>query len=250
MNNKQNGNRPKSTFQRYLPYIFLGIIVICFISVFSYTVNHKLDLNGDNATYIQLARNMAEGHGYTTLNLEGEYVPASHFPPGYSALLSFFMRIGIDSLMAFKILNGIFLGLGIIILYFITWKVTKQLYLAFSIAILSVLAPSTLHFAGMVMSEMSYMLATVLAILSLFLYDRQMAKKTRPGIKIQPSVSLLQIPVFLHSYPIRRCGILHPFHWKQHLICHPCIFLVQKRMESRHRIRGGHRGLPFTVDHP
>lgn len=196
MNNKQNGNRPKSTFQRYLPYIFLGIIVICFISVFSYTVNHKLDLNGDNATYIQLARNMAEGHGYTTLNLEGEYVPASHFPPGYSALLSFFMRIGIDSLMAFKILNGIFLGLGIIILYFITWKVTKQLYLAFSIAILSVLPPSTLHFAGMVMSEMSYMLATVLAILSLFLYDRQMAKKRDPELKSSQVSPFYKSPYF------------------------------------------------------
>ena len=93
-------------------YIYWGLsalYLIFFICMYNYTYDPKLDLNGDNAIYIQLARNIADGHGYCSIDVDGNEVPASHFPPGYSTILSIAMLLGVKSLLGFKILNAIFL---------------------------------------------------------------------------------------------------------------------------------------------
>ncbi|MBO5874788.1 MAG: hypothetical protein J6Q35_07165, partial [Rikenellaceae bacterium] len=74
------------------------ILAVVFLFVYSWCFDVKLDLNGDNATYISLARNIADGLGYSTINPDG-VKPTSTYPPGYPALLSVFMFLGIDSLI-------------------------------------------------------------------------------------------------------------------------------------------------------
>ena len=91
--------------KKYLPYLVLALV---FVASYQFCFDSKLDLNGDNASYIQLARTLSEGHGYSNASPSG-FTPASHFPPGYPAFLSFFMMLGIDNLIFFKILNGILL---------------------------------------------------------------------------------------------------------------------------------------------
>ena len=61
-------------------------LVLFFGIIYFMSLDTKLDLNGDNAIYIQLARNLSDGMGYSQLTLNG-VVPASHFPPGYSDIL-------------------------------------------------------------------------------------------------------------------------------------------------------------------
>lgn len=207
------GNSQPHRFQRLLPWLAWGIFTLCFIGIYAYTLDPKLDLNGDNASYIKLAHTLAEGHGYSNVDLEGNYVPASHFPPGYPFLLSVFIRLGMDSLIGFKILNGVFLFLAVSILYFITLKTTRQTCLAFSIAMLSLLSPSLMHFAGIAMSEISYLLATVLSLASLFLYDRQARGKSTNGTDGSP-FRFYQSPYFYTaflfaaaSYYIRTIGV-------------------------------------------
>lgn len=156
--------------KRYVLYILAAAFAACFVWLFSYTMDPKLDLNGDNAIYIQLARNMADGHGYSSQNVDGNYTPASHFPPGYSAILSVAITCGITSLAGFKILNGIFLFLSLCGLVYIVSRLTRQVYFSFAIAVLVLLCPVLMHFAGIVMSEMSYMLCTVVTLVALFQY--------------------------------------------------------------------------------
>ena len=55
----------------------LAGIVFCIVYVSAF--DSKLDLNGDNAAYLSLARSLAEGEGYTSLTVNGR-VPASQFP--------------------------------------------------------------------------------------------------------------------------------------------------------------------------
>lgn len=163
--------------KRYVPSLLLLLFTVFFIGLYAYTVDPKLDLNGDNASYIKLARDLADGHGYSNQGLDGNWTPASHFPPGYPAILSVFVRLGVDSLMGFKVLNAVFFFLSVVILGFLIRKVTGQIYLAFSVSVLAVMSPSLLYFSGMAMSEMSYMAATMLSLLSLFLYRQQAGQR-------------------------------------------------------------------------
>ena len=152
-----------------LHYLLLILIGVTLLGTYSYTLDEKLDLNGDNATYIILARNMAQGLGYSNVTVDG-IKPASHFPPGYSFILSIFMRMGIDNLLFFKILNAIFLFASLCLLFFVFKRSTKQVWLITAILILCCFSTQLLHFAGMVMSEMSYMFFTVLGVFALWQY--------------------------------------------------------------------------------
>lgn len=163
--------------KKYIPYILLTVFSVFFIYMYAYTVNPKLDLNGDNATYIRLARNLADGHGYSLQNTEGEFKPTSVWPPAYPFALSLLIRTGVDSLMGFKILNAVFCFLSLLCVAFLVERLTKQRYLAFSVAVLTVMSPQLLSFAGMAMSEMFYMLATVCTLLALYLYAQRDSKR-------------------------------------------------------------------------
>lgn len=187
-----------------ISYILSALFAIYYIFIFSYTVDPKLDLNGDNATYIELARNIADGHGYKHINTYGDTTPASHFPPGYSTILSVAIMLGIKSLMGWKILNGIFLFISVTVLAFMVKKLTGQTYLAFGIAILTVLCPTLMHFAGIVMSEMSYMLCTVISLFALYMYDMKSPEK-RYGFLSSPWFYLAAV-MAVGAYHIRTVG--------------------------------------------
>ena len=97
-------------------YIFLLLLSAVFAYTFTQTFDSKLNLNGDNVHYMQLAKNLAAGNGYSYNTPEG-MMPASHYPPGYSAFLAVFIFLGINNLIFFKILNGILLLGGLIGLF-------------------------------------------------------------------------------------------------------------------------------------
>lgn len=149
--------------------VYILILTAIFATVYVSTFDPKLDLNGDNATYIELARNLSDGMGYSTISPKG-VVPASHFPPGYSAFLSVFMSLGIDNLVFFKALNGILLFGAIILLWLMLRQLTARRELAFSIAVLTSLSPLLLTFSSIVMSEMLYMFCASLALFALWRY--------------------------------------------------------------------------------
>lgn len=185
-------------------YCLVGLLTALCIGLFAYTVDPKLDLNGDNVAYIKLAHALADGQGYANVSADGTVLPASHFPPGYPAILSVMMRLGLDSLMAFKVLNGLFLLVSVLGLFVMTRRLTGQTYLAFSIAALTLFSPSLLHFAGMAMSEMSYMAATVLALFMLYIYDGK--GRAKPTAFYRSPYFYLAVLFAAGAYYIRTVG--------------------------------------------
>lgn len=177
-----------------------------FVWIFSYTMDPKLDLNGDNAIYISLARNIADGGGYGSTSLDGTYTPASHFPPGYSTILGAAISLGIDTLLGFKILNGIFLLLSLGGLIYIAARTTRQLYLVIGAAALSLLCPTLMHFAGIVMSEMSYMLFTVVALVALYQYSAATPQGKQMWAFLRSPWFYVAIVAAVGSYHIRTVG--------------------------------------------
>ena len=51
--------------KKYLPFLLMAVV---FFAVYQYCFDSKLDLNGDNASYIQLARTLSDGHGYSNVS--------------------------------------------------------------------------------------------------------------------------------------------------------------------------------------
>ncbi|MBO4571492.1 MAG: glycosyltransferase family 39 protein [Bacteroidales bacterium] len=152
-------------FLRYIPAI---VIVAVYAALYAWCFDPKLDLNGDNATYISLARNLASGKGYSDLSFGGNYQPAVQFPPGYPFILSMMVRLGLDSLVAFKILNGIFLILSVLLVFFLMRGITGKTVFATVTALLCVTAPRLLKFSMIAMSEMSYMFCICLAFFAMW----------------------------------------------------------------------------------
>ena len=157
--------------------IHILLIAVTFIAAYSYAFDKKLDLNGDNATYIELARNMAEGHGYCHIGPGGTEQPANHFPVGYPFILSVMIRLGLDSLLAFKILNGIFMLAALILLYLTVSGLGGNPPLAFAATLLATLSVQLLRFASMAMSEMSYMFVSFLCLWALYQLTREGRKE-------------------------------------------------------------------------
>lgn len=153
--------------KKYIPY---ALIALLFTVVYSQCFDSKLDLNGDNATYIQLARNIADGLGYSNVSPNG-ITPASHFPPGYPAFLAFFVWIGLDSLILFKVLNGILLCLSLLLIYRVAERLSGNRAVALSASLLACFSPQLMHFSSMAMSEMLYLFCTVMSFFALYRYS-------------------------------------------------------------------------------
>ncbi|MDR1718559.1 MAG: glycosyltransferase family 39 protein [Dysgonamonadaceae bacterium] len=150
----------------YSILILLGFGLL-FLFTFLYIFNSKLDLNGDNFSYLLLAKSIAKGFGYTDLYSPG-MTPASHFPPGYPAILAFFMFLNVHSIFFFKILNGLFFLASVCLLYLLMEKFTQNRTLSAIVAVLILLNSGLLSFATIIMSEMSYLFFTCLAIYAVY----------------------------------------------------------------------------------
>ena len=103
--------------------LMLLFLIGAYIASYTFLFDAKLDLNGDNATYISLARNLTAGHGYSDISPDG-YHPVNHFPPAYSVFLALLMKLGISSLVGFKIANGVLLCVSLILLFLVSANLT------------------------------------------------------------------------------------------------------------------------------
>lgn len=157
-------------------WIYLLIFSLFFTVIYTTIFDTKLDLNGDNAHYLNLAKNISSGLGYANITPDGA-TPASHFPPGYPAFLSVFMSFGINSLVFFKALNGLLFFVSLLGIFYLIHKITDNQILAFVSVLLAVISPQSLHFSSIVMSEMPFLFCTVTCFYALYRYSTIELKK-------------------------------------------------------------------------
>ena len=150
--------------------IFLAVIIVLYAIIYVFSFDSKLDFNGDNANYLRLAKHLSEGLGYVNVNQNG-IAPTNFYPPAYPFLLSLFMSVGIDSLKTFKILDGFFLLLSVLGVFYLVRRFTKNETLSFVIAVLTIFSTQLMHFSNMVMSEMFYLFTSVACFICLYRYS-------------------------------------------------------------------------------
>ncbi len=71
----------------------------------AYATREGLGLSIDSATYLETARHLQTGRGFTVAGVPGHDAPVTHFPPLYPATLAAMGHFGIDLLVAGRALN-------------------------------------------------------------------------------------------------------------------------------------------------
>jgi len=178
---------------------YIAVIAAVCTVLFAYTFRPTLDMNGDTSQYYIYATSLAQGEGYTELGTLG-HPPTNGFPPGYPLLMAP-LRALTDSIVAQKILNGVFLLGAAVLLFFFLRRVVPQ-PLALTAVIVSLLNYRVLQFASIMMSETSYLFFSAFALWLLFRFDRD---TSRPWWR-NPWFWLLVLAVG-YGYMIRTQGI-------------------------------------------
>jgi hypothetical protein len=136
-----------------LIYIFF-LIVSVFI-IYPKVYDEKLNISGDNASYYVLAKSLAHGNGYSSGN-EAYPKPANHFPPGYPAILSVFLRVNDGDIDYTNHISGLFLIGSVIVLFLLSIELTKSKIVSFFIALIFLFNPHILGYAVITMSEIPF----------------------------------------------------------------------------------------------
>ncbi|MCB0280006.1 MAG: hypothetical protein KDD94_10905, partial [Calditrichaeota bacterium] len=141
------------------------LFLLLFVCLYSYTFDKKIDLNGDNTGYYMLAKSMADGQGYSNLNLRNK-PPANSWPPGYPlVMLPVLKFMPVSSVVtALKIENGIFLISGLILFFLFMLRIGISKRLAITITLLNISNIYLLKFADVMMSEMSFLFFSLLLL--------------------------------------------------------------------------------------
>jgi len=146
-----------------------ALFVLAFGLVYAFVFDAKLDMGGDNAGYYILGQSLAQGKGYTNIHMPGT-PPASHFPPGYPAVLAVAMLFG-KSFTWLKLVNGLLLGAALWWFRGIAEKASGSAALAWVAVLLVGLNSHLLRSSTILMSEIPYTAASMLALWTLLRWD-------------------------------------------------------------------------------
>ena len=146
-----------------LEIIYPVFICLCFFWVYSFTFNSSLNLGGDNAAYYLLGKSLSTGQGYSSIQSFNS-LPATHFPPGYSLLISIEMFLFSDSVNAIKYLNGFFLLCAALTLFAIVKNFTSNIHFAFISVLFLFSNFHVLQYSSIMMSEIPFLFFSLLIL--------------------------------------------------------------------------------------
>ena len=143
---------------RWILWVCRLAIVVSFCFNYVHVFDKKMDTNGDNYYYYLLAHSLAAGHGYVS-EIGPTPEPHMHFPPGYPAFMSLFLRVFPDNIVAMKRINGLLLLVSLLLLFRIVRKTTGKygVWYALLACLLCTFHGELLRWATIMMSEMLYL---------------------------------------------------------------------------------------------
>ncbi|MBY0405408.1 MAG: hypothetical protein K2X66_16020, partial [Cyanobacteria bacterium] len=154
---------------------WLFILVCCATGLFLWQMaDHPfLETGQENASFVELAKSLVEGKGYTLLHT-AEDAPYIQSPPVYPLMLAGLMTFAhqtdvVKMIHPFKVLNLALYLLSIVLVYSYFQKYIRKPY-PFVVTALYAFAPMTLSVAGSITSEMAYMVFSMMAILAIDKY--------------------------------------------------------------------------------
>ncbi|MCK5832717.1 glycosyltransferase family 39 protein [bacterium] len=158
---------------------FILIIALICIPLFYFVFNPQPSILDDNFHYMNLARQLSSGKGYTN-PYSVEPIPETHVAPGYPFVLSLIIRItGHDKpIVAFKLFNNFCFWLALVLIAFIFdkhLKLNRWVTLIFSLFLL--FNSEIAMFASMVSTEAPFLCFSALTIV--FFLEYSIERKLR-----------------------------------------------------------------------
>jgi 4-amino-4-deoxy-L-arabinose transferase-like glycosyltransferase len=132
--------------------IALGLIAVSAVGVLLYSTPEGLGLSDDSIAYIAGARSILAGNGYREAWLASNQ-PVTHFPPGFSFLLTLTGLSGLDPLRGARFLNSILFGANAFLLGILGWRMTKSQIAGVVLALLFSVNASLFNAHTVAMSE-------------------------------------------------------------------------------------------------
>jgi dolichyl-phosphate-mannose-protein mannosyltransferase len=150
-------------------FLTLLLIAITGVLLILRATPQGLGLSDDSIAYISGARSMLAGHGYREAYLASNG-PVTHFPPGFSSVLTFFGLFGLDPLRGARFVNALLFGINAGLLGVLVWRMTPSLTAGLVIAGLFILNSEMLQVHAVAMSEPLFITFTLLSFWMFDLY--------------------------------------------------------------------------------
>ena len=175
----------------------LIISAVSFIIVYLLIFDPKIAFIGDNAIYYLLGKALAEGKGFVNLN-DPNLSPHNFYPPGYPLFIATLNKILSNSILLIKVGNGVLMFASLIVCYKLMQGMVSA-RIALFIAIVLALNSHMLLYSTLVMSEMMFILFSLLAI-----YFSSKMDWHKPSIKL----FIATIMLISVSYYVRSSGLV------------------------------------------
>jgi hypothetical protein len=207
--------------RKILGIAYPALIGVAFLLVYINIFDAKLSLNGDNAAYYMLGKGIVSGYGYSSFNDVG-HTPANHFPPGYPLIIAGIMLVFPDSILATKIMNGVFLGLALLLFFDIFRRIGVNIHLAFLSCIFLFLTTgatrveneglsinaSLLTSSTITMSEVPFLFFVAVTLFAFLRLD----ERIRRGDAVPLTFSALRAPFRQPYFYLFLFGLTYTFH--------------------------------------
>ena len=195
---------------------FLPALGLCGLLMGILLFDANLSLTGDNAQFINLGRSLAEGYGLSE-TIEGEPIPHTKYPFGFPLLLAITDIIFPGNLIALKSLVLLLYAISIPLTYLLIRRFASP-PMALGISTLCLASPLLLDYSHQVMSEIPFLLCSLIALLLLHRAHRDSSTKVTKDTKgekpflfrvsLCSSWILLAIIAIIAAYYIRSAGII------------------------------------------
>lgn len=206
--------------QRLFRMVYILVLLVAFIGIYSAIFDKKVSLGGDNANYYILGTAIANGEGYVNIHhadKEAHY----HYPPGYPVIIASVIKLFSNDVSSIKIANGIFLLGAILVLFFIVKKLSQNDHIAFAVSVITLLNYHILSYSTIMMSEIPFLFFSLLCIWLFIRID--FSKKLFKNPLIFLLIVLLSFSFYIRSIAIALAGSMMVFlllkkQWK-YLVC-------------------------------
>jgi hypothetical protein len=158
---------------RYTPYYWVVILLASALIATAadlWLTRNGPGASGDAVHYMQGAQNLLAGHGFSRLRANGQYIPITGFPPGFSVVLAGLGLTGLPVFDAGRYLNAVLFGLNVILVGWLLYRATRFGPFAILGAWLFMYARNILQIHSWVMAEPLFIFLALLSFLLMDLY--------------------------------------------------------------------------------
>ena len=149
--------------------LFLGLMGMAALALILWITPYGAGVNGDSVTYINSAKNVIAGNGYSMNGL-----PETHFPPLYSLFLVVANLFANNFVLSARILNACLFGLNTALIALLVYLTTgRKLFMALCAAVFFLASGRLLEMHAWAFSEPLFITFSLAGILFLYLHAKK-----------------------------------------------------------------------------